>query len=177
MSKLIMEALAFDHGRAAGVNVAATNNTVDGYVESALVSLASARRENPGVEVCLYCNEPLSDRHVEVAKRFGIKVKVAAFDDFLFDSRLLWYLAYYKLCALKHAVGEGYEAICLMDSDTWSRGSILELLESQGVFMVELEYQLSNRNRVAMEQTYNELGLSLCRNPIPSCWGGGVHLR
>lgn len=132
MASLIMEALAFDLGSAGGINVDTTNNSVASYVESALVSLASARRENPGCDVALYCSEPVSGKHAKVAERLDIKVRVVPFDDYVFESGLPWFLAYYKLCALKCAVGEGYDSICLMDTDTWSSGSVSELLESRG---------------------------------------------
>ncbi len=132
MSNLIMEALAFNHGRAAGINVEESNNTADNYVESAIVSLASAKRENPDCEVSLYCNDPLSGCYVDIAKRLGIGIKAVPFDNYVFDSKLPWHLAYYKLCALKYAVDEGYEAICLLDTDTWSTGSVSELLDCRG---------------------------------------------
>lgn len=104
MSKLIMEALAFDSGKAGGVNVEATNNSVDSYIESALVSLASARRENPDCDIVLYCNEPVEGHHAEVAECFGIKLENVPFDNYVFSPGLPWHLAYYKLCALEHAV-------------------------------------------------------------------------
>lgn len=84
MSNLIMEALAFNHGRAAGINVEESNNTADNYVESAIVSLASAKRENPDCEVSLYCNDPLSGCYVDIAKRLGIGIKAVPFDNYVF---------------------------------------------------------------------------------------------
>lgn len=168
-----MEALAFDSGKAEGVNVEASNNSAAGYVKSTLVSLASARRENPGCDIALYCNEPIAAKYAKVADRLGVKVRVVPFDDYVFKSGLTWRLAFYKLCALKHALGEGYDSICLMDTDTWSRGPVTDLLGSQGgVFMVGLESHLADKDRVAMEQAYSKLGLGWERVSFPTCWGG-----
>lgn len=129
----IIEAVAVDEKRASSANVDGLVDVGRAYFEQAVVSLASARRENPGCDALMVANRPPPADLAILAGANGVGVLEVPFDDFSPSKRIPWELAFYKLRALAavHALGK-YDHLCLLDTDTWCQASLGELLDYSG---------------------------------------------
>ena len=130
--RAVVESVAWDDVKSGGVNVG-TKKSPRPYFESATVSLWSAKKANPDWDVVLVTNTDVPDDISKVLDGFGAKVVNQPFLNFSSPYDLPWHLAYYKLCAFDSMLSDGaYDSLCMLDTDTWVRSSLDELLEASG---------------------------------------------
>lgn len=87
-------------------------------------------RKNCGddTDVAFVTNIELPAEYAEVLETAGVKVMRYEFDRFSFDGKYTWSLAFYKLCALSHAVElDEYEAFAYLDSDVYVQGDFADI--------------------------------------------------
>lgn len=108
-----------------GVNVRGDAFTV--YLKNACVALCSAKYYNPECEVALVTNisvRNIPQEYTAILKKEKISIIVVPFDDFTFQDKYVWSLAFYKLCVLKHLCKLNYDNICYMDTDVYVQGNM-----------------------------------------------------
>lgn len=142
-NNLIFSALAISEGKETSVNLSSKKGVANIYYQNVVVSLVSAKINNPQSDVALATNVDVPKKYADIFKRHGISIFVIPFDNFVFDGSYKWCLAFYKLCALKKILELGYKKVCMVDSDTYFSSSIDDLFEeSDGVFFL---YNLNRR--------------------------------
>ena len=76
----------------------------------------------------LVTNLDIPATYKEVLKQIGVKILQFEFDQFTFENSYTWSLAFYKLCALLHAVEElDYDNYAFMDSDVYVQTDFSEI--------------------------------------------------
>lgn len=166
--RAIIESVAWDEGKATGANVYKGKGPRP-YFESAAVSLWSAKKSNPDWDAVLVTNTDVPSDVAKVLSNFGTKVVKQPFEKFSFPFDLPWHLAYYKLCALDAVVAAcTYESLCMLDTDTWVRKSLDELIEaSGGVSMIDLHASMADENRQIMDGDLDALGIKASSEATP----------
>ncbi len=117
---LIFCAYAYKEKFQAGHNVTASDSR-EVYLKNSYVALFSAKSFNPTSEVALITNLKLDRAWTVRFQKAGIKIFYCQYDDFLFDEKYGWSLAYFKLCALKYSLTLNYDNYLLLDTDTYTQ--------------------------------------------------------
>lgn len=99
---LIFNALAIDDKARGSTNVSDIFLKSDGYIKNSVVSLFSAKQNNPECECALILNFEINKHYHELFEEFNIKIFYVPFDKFYFSKNYNWSLAFYKLCALDY---------------------------------------------------------------------------
>ena len=112
-----------------GVNWKKLDERLDLYLKNCCVACVSALKNcGDDTDVALVTNIELPAGYAEVLETAGVKVLRYEFDRFSFDGKYTWSLAFYKLCALSHAVELGeYEAFAYLDSDVYVQGDFADI--------------------------------------------------
>ncbi len=151
---LIFGALAFSPDKCSGENLKGAKDKLTVYLKGAVVSLVSAKTSNPEVEVALVTDTEIPQRFLKIFDKFGVKVFHEEFDEFSFGVDYKWGLAFYKLCALKKMSVKGYSSCVLIDLDTYTQSSLIDLFEEtkHNVILYDINHRLSLPNTVKFEK-------------------------
>lgn len=129
MNNIILIPFAFLKSYQGGINLKESMSRLDLYLKNCSVACVSARK-NCGMhtDVALVTNLDIPATYKEVLKQAGVKILQFEFDQFTFESSYTWSLAFYKLCALLHAVEElDYDNYAFMDSDVYVQTDFSEI--------------------------------------------------
>lgn len=127
INKLIFCAYAYDTNKKTGENINKSNQFRDIYYKNCIVSLFSAKKNNPYADVGLITNYPVPDEYKNILIKNGIKIFLEDYNEFCFDDRMPWSLAFYKLCALKKALRYQYDFYLMLDTDTYVQNSLEDM--------------------------------------------------
>lgn len=118
---LIMFPYAYQEGKQTGTNIGRTSRQLDIYLKNACVACLSARQAcGTGTDVALVTNIDVPEPYAGLLAEGGVQIIHCPFDRFDFDGQYKWALAFYKLCALWHAVREQhYACYAYMDTDVY----------------------------------------------------------
>lgn len=121
MNNIILIPFAFLNSYRGGVNLKESKSRLDLYLKNCCVACVSARKNCKGdTDVALVTNMDVPTPYKDVLEQAGVKILHYEFDKFNFDGNYTWSLAFYKLCALTHAVAElEYDNYVFMDSDVF----------------------------------------------------------
>lgn len=167
--RAVIESVAWDENKSTGVNVGKAKGSRP-YFESAAVSLWSAKKSNPNWDVVLVTNTDIPVDISRVLESFGAKIVKQPFEKFSFPFDLSWHLAYYKLCALDALMtSDKYDALCLLDTDTWVRSSLDDLIEASGggISMIDLHSTMNDADRKKMNADLEFLAIEIPPQLIP----------
>ena len=92
--------------------------------------------------------------------REKIKIIKIEFNDFVMPKTFAWFLAFFKLCALKYIVNNNnYEKILLLDLDTITVQSYKELwMEADhGLLLYNVNHSYEHKDRKSIVQNYQHL--------------------
>lgn len=130
------------------------------YMKNIVVSLVSAKKQNPGDEVMLIANAEPNKEYADILKDNGIKITIVSYDEFQMPKEFPWALAFYKLCALKYVVEKtDYERVLLIDSDTISFHSYESLWKESdyGILLYNINHDFAHEHRGIQKQVYKDL--------------------
>ena len=128
--QIICTPFAFKTESNTGVNV--RGNAYTKYLKNACVALCSAKHYNPSCEVALVTNisvDSIPKEYVEVLKHSEISIIEVPYDNFIFEDKYMWSLAFYKLCTLKYLSKLDYQDICYIDTDVYVQRNMDDLWE------------------------------------------------
>lgn len=117
-----------------GVNIHNEQERTDVYLKNCCTACASARRHcGENTDVALATNIDVPEKYRAVLEQFGIKMLRYDFDQFHFGEGCEWGLAFYKLCALSHALNEtDYAAYAFLDTDVYVQHSFDDIWRECG---------------------------------------------
>ncbi len=129
--------LPYAYGGNTGANIQNTDRQFSTYMKNLCVAALSAR-VNAGLDcdVMVVSNIDIPEPYKQLLINQGIEYDYCAFDQFNFGSttatgtRVIWQLAFYKLCALAHCVKTmDYSQYCFMDLDVFVQRSFEAIWE------------------------------------------------
>ena len=98
------------------------------YYRCIVVTLVSAKQQNPDCEVALVTNDPLPAPFDKQLARAGVSIHICPFDRFRFAADLPWSLAFYKLCAMDWVLKNlTFDHCVLLDTDTYTQYPFTDL--------------------------------------------------
>lgn len=113
-----------------GVNIRNDDKRVNIYLKNCCVALVSAKYYNSDCDVALVTNIDLPEKYKKLLYVKDIKIIKVPFDDFTFEDKYLWNLAFYKFCALDYVVKNyNYRYLSYMDSDVYVQSSFRDIWE------------------------------------------------
>jgi len=118
MSKnLVIIPFAFDQEHMASC-VNSDMKTLQMYLRCLCVSCVSVKENGGALDVALVTNVEIDPPYKQLLEKHGIKIIHLDFQDFMFNTDRLWYLAFYKLNAIYHVSRMyKYDNYCYLDSD------------------------------------------------------------
>lgn len=134
MNNLILIPFAFLDNYSGGVNLKESKSRLDLYLKNCCVACVSAKKNCKGnTDVALVTNIDVTTPYRDVLEQAGVKILRYEFDQFNFDGKYTWSLAFYKLCALKHAVADlNYDNYAFMDSDVYVQTDFSDIWKECG---------------------------------------------
>lgn len=159
MNNIILIPFAFLKSYSGGVNLKGSNNKLDLYLKNCCVSCVSAKKNaSDDTDVALVTNIDVPGVFRDVLDEAGVKVLKYDFDRFNFDGEYDWSLAFYKLCALYHAVNElDYDNYAYLDSDVYVQDSFADVWKecSKKILMYDICHglQVEDYQRFLKETT------------------------
>ena len=144
---LLMFPYAYQAGKQTGANIGHASRQLDIYLQNACVATLSARRAcGADTDVALVTNIDVPEPYAGQLARGGVRVIACPFDRFDFGGEYKWALAFYKLCALWHAVREeGYGRYAYLDTDVYVQrdfGDIWAECDGGGVLLYDFGHGL-----------------------------------
>jgi len=134
MKNLFFVPFAYDENKNSGANV--KNNALDLYLKNTCVSLISAKKTTPDIDVALVTNIKIPENYEKLLRENDVLIYIEPFDSFVFADDYLWCLAFYKLCALEKIVTKyDYDNLIYTDADVYVQNSL------EKVFL-ELKYNI-----------------------------------
>lgn len=168
MSKLICTPFAFETEMNTGVNIGQKEKALETYFQNASVALVSAKHYNPECDVAFVTNlqtEQIPPEYQSLFSDKGVEIIHIPFDCFRFPKDMLWSLAFYKLCVMKHLCECDYDAVCYMDTDVYIQGSFGAIWKEceENVLLYDVNHGLNTRDYVV-----------LCDEVVKFSGGGGL---
>lgn len=160
MKNLFFVPFAFDEKKMTGVNV--TSNALKVYLKNLCVSLISAKKTNPNIDVALVSNVNIPAEYEKLLLENQVLIYTEPFDAFAFANDYPWCLAYYKLCALEKMVTKyDYDNYIYTDADVFVQKSLdkvfLELRDN--ILMYDINHGLYVRDYVQIMEEFNRFGV------------------
>ena len=160
MKNLFFVPFAFDEKKATGVNV--TKNVLNIYLKNLCVSLISAKRATPNIDVALVCNIKIPDEYEELLAKNDVIIYNESFDSFVFNDDYIWCLAFYKLCALEKMVNKyDYDNYIYADADVFVQNSLdnvfLELKDN--ILLYDINHGLAVRDYMIIVEEFKRFGI------------------
>lgn len=157
MDNLIFNAFYSVNGKSKSINNT-NSSAISAYLKNSMVSLYSAKINNPDCKVVLYTNEQVPDEF----EKYGIEIRILPFNDYKMPDGFKWSYAYYKLCCLKDAVNrEENDNILLLDTDTYIpyplKSLWLELKISDSIMLYNTQHNIEHPVRQQICTDYNKI--------------------
>lgn len=123
--------IPYAYGGNTGASIQNVDRQLEIYMKNVCVAAVSAKR-NAGedTDVMVVSNITLPEPYLSILKSGGVLIENCPFDRFNFGphtrsgKKVRWQLAYYKLCALAHCLGNcQYDFYCYLDSDVFIQRS------------------------------------------------------
>lgn len=166
-NQAVIECVAFDCDKSGGVN-AVNQDGARGYFEAAAVSLYSVRSTNPDKDAVLITNAVVPSDIKRLLNELGCRVIEQPFDSFSFPCDVPWYLAFYKLCALRTVIDlDEYEQVLMLDTDTWVRANLDDVFHDTkfGLMLYRLHPNCCDSDLLKMQEELEALS--------GNCYGSG----
>ena len=160
MKNLFFVPFAFDENKMTGVNV--KGNAANVYLKNLCVSLISAKKATPNIDVALVSNINIPKEQEKLLLDNNILIFIEPFDSFVFDDNYLWCLAFYKLCALEKMVTKyDYDNYIYTDADVFVQKSLdkvfLELKDN--ILLYDINHGLFVRDYQIILDEFKSYGI------------------
>lgn len=168
MKNLFFVPFAFNENKLSGVNI--KKNHLNTYLKNLCVSLISAKKSTPDIDVALVTNVKIPTEYEKLLLEHDVLIYVESFDSFTFDDNYLWCLAFYKLCALEKMVTKyDYDNYIYTDADVFVQKSLdkvfLELRDNillydinHGLFVHDYEIIIDEFKRFGIDSYITHYG-------------------
>lgn len=152
MRKLITVAVAYDSDSYTSPQLAgkADETMVNYYYMNAFVCLKSCLEHNHDIDVMVVTNYDMNERLKSQFTDAGIKIQKIPFDKYIYSTKALWRLAYYKLCALEYVVNElDYDMYINLDTDVYCVDGLDDMWDEMqsGIMLYNVGHRLSHKDR------------------------------
>lgn len=166
-----VNAFAFkeNYGASMQLEKKSDSEKTDIYLKNIIVSLVSAKRQNPQDEVLLVANMEVKPEYQAILDREQVRIRVVPFDKYEMPKDFPWALAFYKLKVLDYLAREcDYERILLADTDTVTMGSFADIWQEvdYGLMLYPVNHAFSHEHRDAIREDYRKLFPGENRNII-----------
>lgn len=154
--------------QSAGVRNA--GDAADVYVKNAIVSLASAKIQNPGAVCILNCNFNVSSEFQKTAGEAGIRIDFVPFGKYKSKEEFPWAITQYKFDSIAHMleVMDEDDRMVLLDTDTVCMRNLDEVFDEAGqaliLYAVNHGYYQEKRQNIIFN--YQHLYGSGCMNLV-----------
>ena len=160
MKNLFFVPFAFDKNKKTGVNVG--KNSLSIYLKNLCVSLISAKKTTPNIDVALVSNIEIPTEYEKLLLENDILIFIEPFDSFVFPDDYLWSLAFYKLCALEKMVAKyDYDNYIYTDADVFVQKSLdkvfLELEDN--ILLYDINHGLFVKDYEIIIDEFKEFGI------------------
>lgn len=160
MKNLFFVPFAFDKNKKTGVNV--TDNALGMYLKNLCVSLISAKKSNPDIDVALVTNINIPAEQERLLYENDVHIYCEPFDSFVFADNYPWCLAFYKLCALEKMVANyDYDNYVYTDADVFVQNALdnvfLEL--KHNILLYDINNGLSFREYKIITDEFKRFGI------------------
>lgn len=158
-------------GAVSGANISNKVDRQSVYLQNCCVSLISAKKNN-NCDVALVTNIEVPDPYKTLLIDNGVLIMTYDFDRFLFDQNYRWKLAFYKLCALSHIVGETqYDNYAYLDTDVFIQGTFDNVWSEckHNILLYDINDGLQVENYRIFLDEVNKFG---CENAFITHYGG-----
>ena len=160
MKNLFFVPFAFDERKSTGVNI--KTKALETYLKNICVSLISAKKENPSIDVALVTNIKIPTNYENLLVKNDVIIYIEPFDSFVFDDTYLWCLAFYKLCALKKMVTKyDYDNYIYTDADVFVQKSLdkvfLELKDN--ILLYDINHGLYTKDYEIIVKEFHRFGI------------------
>lgn len=159
LKNLIFNAFAFKEDYESSANLSKTDNIISIYLKNICVSLFTAKEHNPKDDVALITNIDIPEPYKSFLNNRDIYIYICNYDTFTFPSDFKWSLAFYKLCALEHALSLEYDKVLMMDTDTITIQNYQYIWEecSQHILLYDVNRLFDNKLYQNMLEDYKSL--------------------
>lgn len=159
---VIASAFAFreDYGNSMQLTNKSDAEKINLYMKNIVVSLTSAKQQNPEDEVMLVTNREIAEPFLSDLSQAGVKISQVEFDRYEMPKKFAWALAFYKLRVLEYLAEEtNYEKILLMDNDTISMNNFSEIWKEAeyGLLLYPVNHAFDHGDRDAIRQDFQHL--------------------
>ena len=159
---LIVNAFAFKENYGASMQLGNRSDMekLSTYMKNLVVSLISAKKNNPDDEVMLIATDQPFSPYNEMLADAGVKVRIVPFDTFVMPKEFPWALAFYKLCVLKElSKTDEYEKILLIDTDTFTVKNYSELWSeaSHGIVLYDISHSYDHPDRAVIKKARDNM--------------------
>ena len=159
---VIVNAFAFkeDYGQSNQIGNKTDAEKMATYMKNIVVSLVSAKRNNPEDEVMLVTNREIENPYSNILTSNNIKINVVPFEKYVMPKRFMWALAFYKLNVLEYLATEtDYEKILMIDNDTYCSRAFDDIWKEadHGIIMCPVNHTYSHPERDKIRQDYYNL--------------------
>lgn len=160
MKNLYFVPFAFSENQKTGLNV--KNNAYETYLKNLCVSLISAKKSTPDMDVALVTNLKIPTEYEKLLFKNNVLIFIEPFDSFVFENDYLWCLAFYKLCALEKMVTKySYDNYIYTDADVFVQKSLdkvfLELKDH--ILLYDINHGLYVRDYEIIVSEFNNFGI------------------
>lgn len=130
------------------------------YMKNIVVSLISAKKQNPEDAVVLFTNTQPEEQYVKLLRENGVEIRELDFDAYNMPKQFAWALAFYKLKVLDYlAKDTDYEKILLLDTDTYTALPYTDLWNEvdYGLMLCPVNHTFSHEERDKIRMDYRKL--------------------
>ena len=160
MKNLFFVPFAFAENKNTGVNIKGDAKEV--YLKNMCVSLISAKKANPDIDVALVTNITIPSRYEELLSENDVLIFVEPFDSFVFPDNYRWCLAFYKLCALEKMVANyDYDNYIYTDADVFVQKSLDKVFWElkDNILLYDINYGLHVKDYEIIVEEFNRFGI------------------
>ncbi len=160
MKNLFFVPFAFDENKMTGVNI--NNDVLNVYLKNLCVSLISAKKATPNIDVALVSNIKIPTEYETILFENDVLIYNEPFDSFVFADNYVWCLAFYKLCALEKMVNKyDYDNYIYTDTDVFVQKSLdkvfLELKDN--ILLYDINHGLFVKNYEIIIDEFKKFGI------------------
>lgn len=159
---LILNAFAFkeDYGSSMQLNNRTDDAKLRTYMKNMVVSLVSAKQNNPDDQVMLASSSQPDSEYKDMLEKAGVIIRIIPFDNYLMPKDFPWALAFYKLCVLDYLIKEGgFDNLLLIDTDTITMDNFSDLWQEarEGLMLYPVNHTFSHKDRMIIKEAYKNL--------------------
>lgn len=144
-----------------GNGIDTVDKAMDSYLKNAVVSLASAKLQNPNAVCILNCDFDIPENMAQTAQKAGIQIHKVPFGGFASKEEFQWSITQYKFDSMAYVLKLMKDGDCmlLLDTDTVCMQNLDELFEEalQSLVLYPVPHTFSQTKRAEIRYNYKTI--------------------